>query len=219
MWHEIFSYLRPLWSLVPPVSRKLNSLLESVEPAAIHEYQENLFLPFLHSAFLGFLLFYSHTRKAQVILEGIPWHISIVFECLCMLSTGSEGCSLNLYFLGICAETDISEIGPVRLVDGPNKCAGRVEVLHENRWGSVCDDHWDMKDAKVICKQVGCGSPLSALGGARYGRGPDVIWLDDVNCEGTEESISDCKARPWGEHDCYHGEDASVFCTGSYPSL
>lgn len=102
-------------------------------------------------------------------------------------------------------------------MDGPNKCAGRVEVLHENRWGSVCDDHWDMEDAKVVCKQVGCGSPLSALGGARYGRGPDVIWLDDVNCTGTEESIFDCQARPWGQHDCYHGEDADVVCAGKPP--
>uniref|UniRef100_A0A8C3CIX1 Soluble scavenger receptor cysteine-rich domain-containing protein SSC5D n=1 Tax=Cairina moschata TaxID=8855 RepID=A0A8C3CIX1_CAIMO len=112
----------------------------------------------------------------------------------------------------VCSEVDVPETGPVRLVDGPNKCAGRVEVLHENRWGSVCDDHWDMEDAKVVCKQVGCGSPLSALGGARYGRGPDVIWLDDVNCTGTEESIFDCQARPWGQHDCYHGEDADVVC-------
>ncbi|KFQ00427.1 Deleted in malignant brain tumors 1 protein, partial [Haliaeetus albicilla] len=127
-------------------------------------------------------------------------------------SVECSGCSLNIYFLGIGAEVDIPEQGPVRLVDGPNKCAGRVEVLHENRWGSVCDDHWDMKDAKVVCKQVGCGSPLSALGGARYGRGSDIIWLDDVECNGTEESISDCPARPWGEHNCYHGEDADVVC-------
>ncbi|XP_055567958.1 deleted in malignant brain tumors 1 protein-like [Falco cherrug] len=114
-----------------------------------------------------------------------------------------------------CSEVDIPEEGPVRLVDGPNKCAGRVEVLHENRWGSVCDDHWDMKDAKVVCKQVGCGSPLSALGGARYGRGSDIIWLDDVECDGTEKSISDCPARPWGEHNCYHGEDADVICAAN----
>ncbi|KFQ19758.1 Deleted in malignant brain tumors 1 protein, partial [Mesitornis unicolor] len=112
------------------------------------------------------------------------------------------------------SEVDIPEEGPVRLVDGPNKCAGRVEVLHENRWGSVCDDNWDMKDAKVVCKQVGCGSPLSALGGARYGRGSDIIWLDDVECNGTEDSIFDCQARPWGEHNCYHGEDADVVCAG-----
>uniref|UniRef100_A0A663MV70 Soluble scavenger receptor cysteine-rich domain-containing protein SSC5D n=1 Tax=Athene cunicularia TaxID=194338 RepID=A0A663MV70_ATHCN len=114
-----------------------------------------------------------------------------------------------------CSEVDVLEGGPVRLVDGPNKCAGRVEVLHENRWGSICDDHWDMKDAEVVCKQVGCGSPLSAPGSARYRRGSDIIWLDDVECNGTEESIFDCQARPWGEHNCYHGEDASVTCTGN----
>ncbi|KFP92406.1 Deleted in malignant brain tumors 1 protein, partial [Apaloderma vittatum] len=128
--------------------------------------------------------------------------------------TECVGHSFNLCFLGIGAEVDIPEEGPVRLVDGPNKCAGRVEVLHEHRWGSVCDDDWDMKDAEVVCKQVGCGSPLLALGGARYGRGSDVIWLDDVKCNGTEESIFDCEARPWGEHNCYHGEDADVVCAG-----
>ncbi|NXD18097.1 DMBT1 protein, partial [Nothocercus nigrocapillus] len=114
-----------------------------------------------------------------------------------------------------CSDVDVPELGPIRLVDGPNKCAGRVEVLHENQWGTVCDDNWDMKDAKVVCKQVGCGSPLSALGGARFGRGSDIIWLDDVNCTGTEESIFDCQARPWGEHNCYHGEDADVICAGN----
>lgn len=102
-------------------------------------------------------------------------------------------------------------------MDGPDKCAGRVEVLHEKRWGSVCDDQWDMKDAEVVCKQMGCGSPLSALGNARYGRGSDIIWLDDVQCNGTEESIFECPARPLGEHNCYHGEDADVVCAGTRP--
>ncbi|NXE85681.1 DMBT1 protein, partial [Cochlearius cochlearius] len=114
-----------------------------------------------------------------------------------------------------CSEVDIPEEGPVRLMDGPTKCVGRVEVLHDNLWGSVCDDDWDMKDAEVVCKQVGCGPPLSALGGAHYGRGSDIIWLDDVKCNGTEESIFDCQARPWGENNCYHGEDASVVCAGN----
>ncbi|NWQ84374.1 SRCRL protein, partial [Columbina picui] len=102
--------------------------------------------------------------------------------------------------------------GPVRLADGPHRCAGRVEVLHQHRWGSVCDDRWDLRDAQVLCRQLGCGAPLSALGAARYGRGSDIIWLDDVECNGTEGSIAECTARPWGEHNCYHGEDAAVVC-------
>ncbi|XP_064032270.1 LOW QUALITY PROTEIN: deleted in malignant brain tumors 1 protein-like [Pogoniulus pusillus] len=113
-----------------------------------------------------------------------------------------------------CSEAELPEQGPVRLAAGPNRCAGRVEVLHQQRWGSVCDDLWDMQDARVVCRQLGCGAPLSALGNARYGRGPDLIWLDDVECQGTEQSLTECQARPWGEHNCYHGEDADVVCAG-----
>uniref|UniRef100_A0A672U6K9 Soluble scavenger receptor cysteine-rich domain-containing protein SSC5D n=1 Tax=Strigops habroptila TaxID=2489341 RepID=A0A672U6K9_STRHB len=109
--------------------------------------------------------------------------------------------------------------GPVRLVGGPNRCAGRVEVLHEEQWGSVCHDNWDLHDAQVVCSQLNCGSALLAPIGAKFGRGVDTIWLDDVNCTGAETALSDCSARPWGDHNCYHGEDASGILTAFRASL
>ncbi|XP_010221162.1 PREDICTED: soluble scavenger receptor cysteine-rich domain-containing protein SSC5D-like, partial [Tinamus guttatus] len=114
-----------------------------------------------------------------------------------------------------CSEEEIAESGPIRLVGGPNRCAGRVEVLHEDLWGSVCHDSWDMDDAQVVCRQLGCGDAVLAPIGAKFGRGTDTIWLDDVNCNGTEKTIAECQARPWGEHNCYHGEDASAICSDS----
>ncbi|KFO86731.1 Deleted in malignant brain tumors 1 protein, partial [Buceros rhinoceros silvestris] len=103
----------------------------------------------------------------------------------------------------------------VRLVNGPNRCSGRVEVMHDHQWGTVCDDDWSFTDATVVCRQLDCGMAASAYGGARFGQGSGPIWLDNVECAGTEAALSECQARPWGVNNCHHGEDAGVTCTGT----
>ncbi|KFZ62043.1 Deleted in malignant brain tumors 1 protein, partial [Antrostomus carolinensis] len=107
----------------------------------------------------------------------------------------------------------------IRLVNYSNRCAGRVEIFHNKRWGTVCDDNWDLLDAEVVCRQLDCGRALSAPGGAQFGIGEGIIWMDETNCTGTESTLSACQARPWGNNNCYHGEDAGVVCSEKLDAL
>jgi hypothetical protein len=41
------------------------------------------------------------------------------------------------------------------LVGGPDESSGRVELYHNNQWGTICDDGFDVSDAAVICYMLG----------------------------------------------------------------
>ena len=36
--------------------------------------------------------------------------------------------------------------------------------------------------------------------------------MDNLECTGHENSLSECEFNGWGEEDCGHHEDASVIC-------
>ncbi|NXH17276.1 DMBT1 protein, partial [Bucco capensis] len=109
----------------------------------------------------------------------------------------------------ICADMSL------RLVNGEDACSGRVEVFHNGSWATVCDDGWNMRDATVVCRQLGCGDAVSAKIDAFYGEGTGDILLDNVVCTGDESSLEQCSHRGIGTHDCYHKEDAGVICRGT----
>lgn len=45
--------------------------------------------------------------------------------------------------------------GDVRLVNGSVPNEGLVEICFNGRWGTICEDDWDVQDAMVLCNQLG----------------------------------------------------------------
>ncbi|XP_061754239.1 scavenger receptor cysteine-rich domain-containing group B protein [Nerophis ophidion] len=104
--------------------------------------------------------------------------------------------------------------GMVRLVDGMDLCQGRVEIYHQGRWGTVCDDDWDVREAEVVCQQIGCGHVISAHTNSYFGYGTGHILLDNIDCQGNEPQLTKCASLGWGNHNCGHHEDAGITCSG-----
>ncbi|NWJ06465.1 WC11 protein, partial [Crypturellus undulatus] len=113
--------------------------------------------------------------------------------------------------------TNCTEMEKIRVVGGEDGCSSRVEVWHRGTWRRVCDDSWDMKDAEVACRQLGCDPAMSALGEAAFEEGMSPIRLQQVECRGMEQSLWDCKVQCGNSGACQPKEDAAVNCSAQGP--
>ncbi|KAM4898535.1 scavenger receptor cysteine-rich type 1 protein M160-like [Sylvia borin] len=99
----------------------------------------------------------------------------------------------------------------VRLVGSSGPCAGRVEVYSGGSWSSVCQEGWDVQDAAVVCRELGCGRALEAPRSARFGPGTGPPWPYIPECSGSEESLWEC-GRSEGR-ECRLGGGAAAVCS------
>ena len=104
----------------------------------------------------------------------------------------------------------------VRLAGGPeyNGCGssseGRVEVLYNGTWGTVCRDGWDLNDANVTCRMLGYERALEASGASLYGDWCKGSVISNVECSGSEQSLEDCRYSTF--HLCSSHDAAGVVC-------
>ena len=110
-------------------------------------------------------------------------------------------------FVGPC-DGDI--VTDVRLVDGNNFREGRVEMLLNGTWGTVCDPVWTRNDAKVVCHLLGFGDAEDATARALFGSGRGPIHSHGIQCVGTEMDFCDCHFIDSG---CNHADDVGVVCS------
>ncbi|XP_067118088.1 scavenger receptor cysteine-rich type 1 protein M130-like [Osmerus mordax] len=84
----------------------------------------------------------------------------------------------------------------VRLVDGGSRCAGRVEMKHQEEWRQLDSVFtWSMKTAAVVCRQLDCGSAVSTRG---YDGDEDrPAWVFGSSCYGTESALRECGESVW----------------------
>ncbi|XP_028407292.1 deleted in malignant brain tumors 1 protein-like [Dendronephthya gigantea] len=130
------------------------------------------------------------------------------------------GCSHNGWGVNYCSHSqdagvECSSTEVLIKLEGPISAngTGRVEVFYNNEWGTICDNRWDIRDAQVVCRQLGYKDAARALHGGQVPSGSGQIWLGYVDCNGKEQNITNCHHRGWGVQYCSHSEDAGVECT------
>ena len=124
----------------------------------------------------------------------------------------------NLLLSGSNCLTPASNL--IQLVDdsGQLSSSGRIEIRRSilEDWGTVCDNGYDSVDAVVACRQLGYNATGVVVFDYCFGANPTVpIYLDNVQCSGSELRLTDCPANTFGEHNCDHNDDACATCIGS----
>lgn len=90
--------------------------------------------------------------------------------------------------------------------------SGNIEVLHNNKWGSVCDDEWDNVEGEIVCEQLGFPGLKKVTHSGYFGPAKRRFWMDNLFCEGHEKELTHCHFDGWGVNDCEPSEAAGVIC-------
>ncbi|XP_069478468.1 CD5 antigen-like [Ambystoma mexicanum] len=120
----------------------------------------------------------------------------------------------------LCNILSVSAVCPylktgIRVTHGRGPCAGILLVDITGRWERVCDSQWDMKDAAVACRQLGCGVPYSAnFAPIPLQQLPEIVYMTDVQCRGDEQCLAECPYSTKVQNYCYNRRYAGVNCTG-----
>ncbi len=86
-----------------------------------------------------------------------------------------------------------------------------LEVYYNGEWRGVCDDSFDLNDAKVACRQLG-RSTSNVTYSTGVSGSSSAYWLDEMACTGGEYSLFECGHATTGTHNCSASEHVRVVC-------
>ena len=82
-------------------------------------------------------------------------------------------------------------------MNGAQNSSGRLEVWLAKHWGPVCGEFWDKKNGKVVCRQLGFGSPFETKGlqSKESSSSTERFGAHNItfSCSGNEHRLSECK--------------------------
>lgn len=92
----------------------------------------------------------------------------------------------------------------------------------EDKWGVVCNDGWDMKDARVACGQLGFTHAVESLpdGTSWQASWKNAYILSNLQCTGSEASLLSCESSglKFGQY-CESGLAVKLKCKTQIPPV
>lgn len=156
-------------------------------------------------------------------------------QSLILISTATT-CTAHVYHLVVVSHIPLAPPPsvPFRLVP-PRADAtfmGRLEVMYNDTWGTICDDAFQFPEANVACETLGYPRSMCYVREAGFGQGTGKqvfkfnhlcytdtiemragpIWIDNLDCTRSHDTLSECVHNGWGVHNCDHSADIGVVC-------
>ena len=104
----------------------------------------------------------------------------------------------------------------VRLEGGNLDNEGVVRVLHDGTWGGICfTGSWDYAEATVVCRSLGYPGADRSVNSVEFNivsPSDGTVWLSNVDCVGSEDSLADCDYGTIENTTCSQGRLAGLAC-------
>ena len=160
----------------------------------------------------------NETRLQDCQSNGFGVHNCFHFEDAGVICTSKHLKSSYPHDTFMCAiDTSAPVTVSVRVQGGTQPYNGRVEVMYNGEWGTICNSGWDLNDARAFCRQLGYVDAVvtGLVSDYLYLAGTGRIWQTNVDCTGQERRFGECFfTETWGNTgSCDHSMDVAVQCS------